>query len=367
MAKENPKCSRYDLRALEQWLAEQAANGKWLGEEWLEFTDAEPVTRRFYIEPAQERGGPTQALRDARALAGWEFVCTMDKEAFLVWRSVGERAKLPRMREMPDSWAYRRLGRKIIGGALTSIAILPIILLPTWFATKSSPLPLRALLTDNSTQLTLLTMVLTVVCGIFAANRDARNILRLRRAIRAGEYQQPVAQHRAWYGAMQKLPMIASIVVLVLLLVASQKNSFIDMQKTPFLPAEALGGTEASSFAEQRRAPLCDLTIVHEGDWDSWTADGRWWSTETQLEVYHLCPGLLAGPLADEIIHYYGMEQVELLDGNAGAFYGSGAAEHQAILLCRGGRVLFYRTNAPEDLRQHLGEFVQLLEEYEKR
>ena len=151
MAKENPKCSRYDLRALEQWLAEQASKGKWLGEEWLEFTDAEPVTRRFYIEPAQERGGPTQALRDARALAGWEFVCTMDKEAFLVWRSVGERAKLPRMREMPDSWAYRRLGRKIIGGALTSIAIVPIVLLPAWFAVKSSPLPLRALLTDNST------------------------------------------------------------------------------------------------------------------------------------------------------------------------------------------------------------------------
>lgn len=367
MAKEIPKCSRYDLRALEQWLTEQAAKGKWLGEEWLEFTDVEPVTRQFYIEPAQERGGPTQALRDARALSGWEFVCTMDKEAFFVWRSVGERAKLPHVREMPDSWACRRLGRKIVSGALTSIAILPIVLLPAWFATKSSPLPLRALLTDNSIQLTLLTMVLTVVCGIFAANRDARNILRLRRAIRAGEYQQPVAQHQAWYGTLQRLPMLVSLGVMLMLLLASQKNSFIDMQKTPFLPAEALGGTEASSFAEQRRAPLCDLTIVHEGDWDSWTADGRWWSTETQLEVYHLCPGLLAGPLADEIIHYYGMEQVELLDGNAGAFYGSGAAEHQAILLCRGGRVLFYRTNAPEDLRQHLGEFVQLLEEYEKR
>ena len=112
MAKENPKCSRYDLRALEQWLTEQAANGKWLGEQWLEFSDAEPVTRQFYIEPAQERGGPTQALRDARALSGWEFVCTMDKEAFFVWRSVGERAKPPRMREMPDSWAYRAWGER---------------------------------------------------------------------------------------------------------------------------------------------------------------------------------------------------------------------------------------------------------------
>jgi len=367
MAKENPKCSRYDLRALEQWLAEQASKGKWLGEEWLEFTDAEPVTRRFYIEPAQERGGPTQALRDARALAGWEFVCTMDKEAFLDWHSVGERAKLPRMREMPDSWAYRRLGRKIIGGALTSIAIVPIVLLPAWFATRSNPLPLRALLTDGSTQLTLLTMVLTVVCGIFAANRDAHNILRLRRAIRAGEYQQPVAQHQAWYGTLQRLPMLVSLGVLLILVLASQRSDFIDMEKTPFLPAEALGGTEASSFAEQRWAPLCDLTIVHEGDWDSWTADGKWWSTETQLEVYRVRPGLFAKPLSNEIVCYYSMEQVETLDSSGKAFYASGAAGHQAILLCRGGRVLVYRTNAPEDLRQHLEEFSALLEAYEKQ
>ena len=161
--------------------------------------------------------------------------------------------------------------------------------------------------------------------------------------------------------------MIASIVVLVLLLVASQKNSFIDIEKTPFLAAEELGGTEASSFAEQRRAPLCDLTIVHEGDWDSWTADAKWWSTETQLEVYRVRPGLFAKPLSNEIVCYYSMEQVETLDSSGKAFYASGAAGHQAILLYRGSRVLFYRTNAPEDLRQHLGEFVQLLEEYEKR
>ena len=367
MAKENPKCSRYDLRALEQWLTEQAAKGKWLGEEWLEFTDVEPVTRQFYIEPAQERGGPTQALRDARALAGWEFVCTMDKEAFLVWRSVGERAKLPRMREMPDSWAYRRLGQKIIGGVLSSMGALLLVILPAWFATRSSELPLRTLLTEGGTQLSMLTVVLTIICGIFAANRDARNVLRLRRAIREGEYQQPVAQHQGWYGAMQQLPLIVSLGILLVFLLATQKDGMIDMEKAPFLPAKALGGTEASSFAERRRVPLCDLTIVHEGDWDSWTADVRWWSTETQLEVYRVRPGLFAKPLSNEIVRYYSMEQVEALDSSGKAFYGSGAAGHQAILLCRGSRVLFYRTDAPEDLRQHLEEFSALLEAYESQ
>ncbi len=101
MATENPKCSRYDLRALEQWLAGQAAKGKRLTGEWLEFEDDRPAARQFYIEPAQDKGRPPQPLRDSRALSGWEFVCTMDEEAFLVWRSVGERARLPRMHEMP--------------------------------------------------------------------------------------------------------------------------------------------------------------------------------------------------------------------------------------------------------------------------
>ena len=87
MERKNPKCSQYDLRALEAWLAEMAADGWALAGEWPYFEKTEePQERRFAIEPAAEKDGVPKALLDSRATMGWEYVCAIDKGA-LSWQN----------------------------------------------------------------------------------------------------------------------------------------------------------------------------------------------------------------------------------------------------------------------------------------
>ena len=38
--------------------------------------------------------------------------------------------------------------------------------------------------------------------------------------------------------------------------------------------------------------------------------------------------------------------------------------EPQFLLLRRGGQVLFYRAEVPDDLRDHLDEFVEIFDQY---
>lgn len=360
----NPKCSPYDLRALEAWLAELAAGGLELTGSWKEFRETEKRQARFYIEPAQEKDGPPQSLRDSRALMGWEYVCPMEKNAFYVWRSAGEATARPRARELSGSWADRRLGRKLLwwwGGELVVAALSVILLAVSLYG--GANMPVWTLLTDGGAQMSILTLLLGAFCGLWATRREYRDLRRLRRAVREGEHQEAVAQHAVWYGVMTWLPVVVTIAVMISF--ARLENGYRDPAEYPFIAAEDLGGTPEERDAQKRGTRLCDVLIVQEGNYvpDS-SRGGRWWMCETQLEVYRPRPGVLAGPLSRELSGHYGMAQVDSLDGMDTAYYGRDGAV-QYLLLRGGGTALFFRTNAPGDLRAHLGEFAALLAAYQ--
>lgn len=361
----HPKCSPYDLRALETWLAELAAGGLELTGSWKEFQEGEKRRARFYIEPAEEDAGPSQSLRDSRALLGWEYVCSMEKGAFYVWRSAGETAHRPRARELSGSWADRRLGRKLLWWWIGEfiVAALSVGLLASALY-RYADMPVWALLTDGGAQTSSFMLLLGAFCGFWATRREHRDLRRLRKAIREGEYQEAVAQHTVWYEVMRWLP--AVVTLLLLLPFAWRRNGYRNPAEYPFISAEDLGGAREAREARERSTPLCGVLVVPEGDLADFRDRGGWWLYTTQLEVYRPRPGAFAEPLSRELIEHYGMAQVEPLDGVDAAYY-SRDGTVQYLLLRGGGTVLFYRTNVPDDLRAHGDEFAALLEAYQRR
>lgn len=368
--KKNPKCSRYDLRALEDWLERMAAEGWELAGEWPYFEKAEGAQKRFfYIEPAKGQGGVPKALLDTCALSGWEYVCSMDKGAFYVWRSVGKDAHPPRPCELAGSWCDRRLTRHLrswwLGEALAAV------MLALWAAylCQHAEMPLWQLLTDQSLQWSTLSLLLTVFCGLWATRREHRDLRRLRKAVRAGEYQEPVAQHAAWYEIMNWLPMVVATAVLLTTCAAVRDDESRITQEElavyPMLHAETFGGISENCLGSRYDTVLCDTLVLREGNWTNTIDKWRWPVSATQFEVYKPHFAILAGSLEAELRDYYGMEQVETHDGIKDAWYCLGYTEAQYLLLRSGGVVLLYRTDAPDDLRGHLSEFAALSRMYQ--
>lgn len=356
--KKNPRCSLYDLRALEVWYAKLAADGLELTDDWQEFREGEKREKQFYIEPAEENAEPSQSLRDSRALMGWEYVCSMDNGAFYIWRSVNAAANPPRSRELAGSWADKRLGRELLWWWLAQLGSLGLIVLGAFLLTFRNDMPVWTLLTDGSDQMHLLTLALGLLCGFWATRRDFLALGRLRRAVRAGEYEAPVAQHTVWYELMRWLPIV--IAVLLLLPFFEGRDGDFELREQPFLSAGELGGEAGERHAEARNTPLCDLTLVQEGDYADWISRKNWFEYDSQLEIYRPRFGLLAKPLTQEFAQHFNMAQAEALDGME-AYYAA-ADGVQRMLLRDGGRVLFYRTDAPDDLRRHMGDFAALAE-----
>lgn len=358
----HPKCSPYDLRALETWLAQLAADGLELTGSWKEFGESEKRQAQFYIEPAEEKAEPSSSLRASRALMGWEYVCSMEKGAFYVWRSTGETANRPRARELAGSWADKRLGRKFLwwwGGEFT-VAMVSLILLAASLYSGAN-MPVWALLTNGGGQLSVLTLLFGAFCGFWATRREYRNLRRLRKAVREGIYQEAVAQHTVWYAVMDWLPVAVSILLLLPLVWIN--NGEHDPAEYPFIAAEDLGGTREERSARERSTPLCGVFVVREGSLADISSRDGFFSYETQLEVYRPRFGVFAEPLSRELSAHYNMVQADALDSVDAAYYGRDGAV-QYLVLCGGGTVLFYRTNAPEDLRAHADEFAALLRSY---
>ena len=360
--KKYPKCSPYDLRALENWLAQLAAEGFELTEEWQKFREGEKREKQFYIEPAEKDEPPAQTLRASRALMGWEYVCPMNKGAFYVWRSLDATASGPRAREMTGTWADKRLGRELLWwclGQTTGAAGLAIFTVLQLWMRHNWLMPVWWLLTDVSAQMSVLLLLLGTICGFWATRRDYLALRRLRRDVRAGERQEAVAQHTAWYTAMRVLPVVVSLLLLLPLIHTEGKT---EPDEWRFLAAEALGGNADERCADVENTYLCDRIVVKEGGFAGWSGPREQMECATQLEVYRLRFGIFSQALTEEMTRYFELTREEDLAG-AETYY-SARDGVQRALLRRDGTVLLYRTNAPDDLRGHVGEFAALLEAY---
>ena len=369
--------SAYDPRGIEQWLSERAAEGKLLLR-YDDFVIGEPRDCRYHLEPAADDDDPDELLREKRARLGWEYVCRTKDGIFYIWR--GEKtAHVPAPKVCIDSYGYRTVRKKLLWNRLVPfILLLVIVAIFHWLVSKSD-LPVHGLVTigpDVTIQGAALLSSL-----IFAALSDAqerKNILALKHAMEDGE-RVGVAQRDRWATPGKIVSLIILVLPLVLGLVGRNTSAAeeYDTPPLPYISAEALGGDAADWYELREQKTPFGGRVSMLGEKPRAGTIENWRLYSTELDFYVPRISALAKPLAHELRDYF-MEndaQTLFIDGFDEAYYAGFTSPntrlpnepdevHQFLILRRGGEVLYFRTEAPDSLREHLDEFADIFNQY---
>ena len=369
--------SAYDPRGIEQWLSERAAEGKLLLR-YDDFVIGEPRDCRYHLEPAADDDDPDETLREKRARLGWEYVCRTKDGIFYIWR--GEKtAHVPTPKVCIDSYGYCTVRKKLLWNRLVPfILLLAIVVIFHWLVSKSD-LPVHGLVTigpDVTIQGAALLSSL-----IFAALSDAqerKNILALKHAMEDGE-RVGVAQRDRWATLGKVVSLIILVLPLVLGLVGRNTSAAeeYDTPPLPYISAEALGGDAADWYElREQKTPFGGrMSMLGEKPRAGTIENWRLYSTELDFYVPRI--SVLAVPLTHELRDYF-MEndaQTLFIDGFDEAYYAEFTGPNtrlpnepdevrQFLILRRGGEVLYFRTEAPDSLREHLDEFADIFNQY---
>lgn len=373
-----PSCNDYDVPGLEDWLEDQARRGRVLTG-WRSFEDGFPTDCRFCLEPMRkkEKRPPAEKL-DLCARAGWEYV-GYTGAAFHIWRSTVPDPAPLRTDPTADSYAYEHLWRKTCLFSLLSVlftaAMAGFVLLTVL---DRGPMLLQFIeftpFTSSIWYLVYMGVLLSTL--LFDAVSNVLTLRRLLRSLRAGvpmERKKPVLSRRV----LRRMYTVYLLTMLVALLVISgmppRENLPLADDPVPFVAAEDLGGVSHTAYVVRRRTALGGrITQVKEGDSirfsalrdrDSWRSDHLCETTQT---VYDLTLDALAGPLLRDIAGPFVREDggvpaepLETALFDEAYYVNTGTVQHLAAR--SGGRVLYYRTAAPEDLRERLAGFAAVL------
>lgn len=357
----------YDIRGIEAWLSERAAEGEELIA-WNEFrTGSEKCRCRFYLEIAAKKNeAPDEDLCRRRAARGWEYVCTTENGIFHVWRGEAS-AQRPAMQDYSDSYGYRKLR----GARWTSVFVLLVYLLGlaaiAGIMYLGSEMPLHALLTMEKALIVQgLGLLISGISGMLSGARERKNLRTLLRAIEEREHVDALPRDR-WAQLDRIISGIFLFIAFILIFVEpGGETDWVLEPPSRYVSAKTFGGEKAEEYMlREQSTPLGgSVRAVGEGHYAG-RVDDWWYYHDTELICYAPRIAALAKPLAEELIGYFmPRAQKVSLPGADEAYYADEGA--QFLLLRRGGCVLFYRTNAPDDLRQSLDVFAQVLKDVEK-
>ena len=369
-------CSRWDIPTVEDWFAEKASNG-WLLIDWEDavpvFVKREGDDRRFWLEPAQ-RDAPPSADEIARHEAmGWTFISRSLNGAFYVWRSTDAAARKGRLRTDENSFAYRKVRKGVRNNYLSLLAVTLFLLGAAWIIRIRSPYFTWRMVADAKIGLDILSFALSMVGAFWADWWERRAMQRLKRSLAEGEPMRPIGRTGVGGKVVQWLPLVIGVVML-LCIARDVDGYFSDWgdyadNPAPFLASEQLGGSAGKKYVETRHTLLGgEITLVSEGRYAGAVENYLWVQYSTQLEIYAPQLAFLAKPLADDVYaQYFKYCEAEILDstGAEKAYYSHDIHDTQRLLLYDDGVVLYYRTDAPDDLRNHLDEFSTLLRQYQ--
>ena len=373
-------CSCFDTPTVEAWLNEKSGDG-WRFYAWeenditLSFTRDEQSAERYWVEPAWEDAAPTTEEQRRYEMLGWEYVCRSHNGLYRVWRAAVPEARKGRLKQMEDSYAYRKVKKSLRNNYLWLLAVIALLLCAAWFIRIRSPYVVWRLVADTKLGLDVLTFALSLVGGFWIDRRERKAMRRLKRSLVEGEEMRPVGRTGAVGKIVQRLPLAVAIVLLLCIVGKGADRYFSDWSSydanpVPFISAETLGGRASNEcYVEQRHTLLGgEITLVSEGKYVGAVENYLWVQYSTQLEIYEPQLKFLVNSLADDVYaQYFKYCEVEVLDSIdvEKAYYSHDIHDTQRLLLCDGGVVLYYRTDAPEDLRAHLDEFTALLREYQ--
>lgn len=371
-------CSCWDVPTLENWFAEKAAGG-WLLIDWAEnsrpeFVKTEAETRQFWLEPAQKDAPPSEDERLRHETMGWTFICRSVKGAFYVWRSTDASARKGRLYADEESYACRRVKKSIFHSYLSLLGVVLFLTGVVCFLSIRSPYFVWRIAADTKLGLDIFSFALPMVGAFWVDRRERKAMRRLKRSLAEGEEMCPVGRTGTAGKIMQLLPLAFAAVLLFSVGRRSVNNYFSDWHDyaddpVPFITSEQLGGTASDEkYVEQRHTLLGgEITLVSEGEYAGFVENYLWVQYSTQLEIYEPQLKFLVKPLANDVYaQYFKYCEAEILDSIDAekAYYSHDIHDTQRLLLCDGGVVLYYRTDAPNDLRQHLDEFTALLRQY---
>ena len=372
------KVSAYDPRGIEQWLSERAAEGKLLlrGDE---FVIGEPCECRYHLEPALDDDDPDKRTRETRAQMGWDYVCRTKDGIFYIWRG-GMSARAPSPRPCTDSYGYRRLRKKMRGSYLMPLISLASFAAIIYIAVCLPELPVLSLLTmAKNTALQIAALFLGGLLALLSDAQERWEMRALKRAMEDCERTEKMRRNR-WARLNRLFGIVMSVLPLILLVSVGSSSPYseaYDAPPFPYIGSEALGG-ETGEWYEVRdlTTPLFGrVRSVGETPYAGKIDD--WWQYSTEVDFYAPRISALAEPLTQELRDYFMGSDAQTLsiDGFDEAYYAEFIKPntrfpnepdevHQFLILRRGGEVLYFRTEAPDDLRDRLDEFADIFNQY---
>lgn len=371
--------SAYDPRGIEQWLSERAAEGKLLLR-YDDFVIGEPRDCRYHLEPAADDDDPDESLREKRARLGWEYVCRTKDGIFYIWR--GDRtAHVPTPKDCTDSYGYRRLCKKLRRSYFLPLLYLVADVLLIYLLFYVWSIPLLSLLTmPKNDVIQGVSLLLGSIIGMFSGSQERKEMRTLKRAMEDCEYVEKMPGNR-WAKADRVLSLIVVVLMVALIVgknVGAARVEPYDEPPLPYIGAEALSGRNESDWYGVRdlSTPLGGhVYSVGETPYAGMIDD--WEQLSTELDFYAPRISMLAAPLAHELRDYFMGSDAQTLsiDGFDEAYYAEFIKPntrfpnepdevHQFLILRRGGEVLYFRTEAPDSLREHLDEFADIFNQY---
>ena len=372
------KVSAYDPRGIEQWLSERAAEGKLLlrGDD---FVIGAPCECRYHLEPALDDDDPNERTRETRAQMGWDYVCRTKDGIFYIWRG-DKTARAPSPRPCTDSYAYRRLRKKMRGSYLMPLISLASFAAIIYIAVCLPELPVLSLITmTKSAALKIIALLLSCFLALLSDAQERREMRALKRAMEDCERTEKMQRNR-WARLYRLFGIVMSVLPLMLLVSVGSSSPYSDEYDEPPLPylrAEELGG-RAYDWCDVRdfSTPLGGhVYSVGETPYAGKIDD--WWQYSTEVDFYAPRISALAEPLTHELRDYFmgSGAQTLSIDGFDEAYYAEFIKPntrfpnepdevHQFLILRCGGEVLYFRTEAPDDLRDRLDEFADIFNQY---
>ena len=141
-----------------------------------------------------------------------------------------------------------------------------------------------------------------------------------------------------------------------------------DEPPLPYIGTEMLGGERGSDWYGVRdlSTPLGGH-VYSVGETPYAGKINDWWQYSTEVDFYAPRISALATPLTQELRDYFMEENAQRLtvDGFDEAYYAENTSgDTQFLILRRGGEMLYFRTKAPDSLREHLDEFADIFNQY---
>lgn len=362
------KVSAYDPRGIEQWLSERAAEGKLLlrGDE---FVIGEPCECRYHLEPALDDDDPDKRTRETRASMGWEYVCRTKDGIFYIWRG-GMSARAPSPRPCTDSYGYRRLRKKMRGSYFLPLVSLASFAVIVYILAYLPKLPILSLITmTKSAALQIIALLLSCFLALLSDAQERREMRALKRAMEDCERTEKMQRNR-WARLNRLFGIVMSVLPLMLIVSVGSGSPYSEAYDEPTLPylrAEELGGDPFDWCYQRDLSTPLGGHVYSVGETPYAGMIDDWEQLSTEVDFYAPRISALATPLTRELRDYFmgSGAQTLSLDSFDEAYYAENTSgDTQFLILRRGGEVLYFRTEAPDSLREHLDEFADIFNQY---